>query len=82
MKKLLVSLCFLLAACSAQRTYVGESPFTINNWRIAVENRNVQRYELAYQYYSVALSSARTEPVILRIKSEMEALERTIQALR
>lgn len=82
MKKLLVSICLLLAACSTQQTYAGESPFTINNWRIAVENRNAQRFELAYQYYAVALSSARTEPVILRIKSEMEALERTIQAVR
>lgn len=82
MKKLLVLVCFLLMACSARQTYADESPFTIDNWRIAVENRNAQRYELAYHYYSVALSSARTQAVILRLKSEMEALERTIQAVR
>ncbi len=82
MKKLFVCLCFLLSACAAQSVYADESPFTVSNWQLAVENRNAERYELAYHYYSVALSSARTEPVILRIKSEMEALERTIQAVR
>ncbi len=82
MKKVLLVVCFLLCACSTSYSYVEESPFTISNWRLAVENRNAERYELAYQYYSNALSSARTEPVILRLKSEMEALERTIQAMR
>lgn len=62
--------------------YADESPFTVKNWQIALENRNAERYELAYHYYSLALSSARTQPVILRLKSEMEALERTIQAVR
>lgn len=82
MKKILLVFCFLLCACSTSYSYVEESPFTISNWQLAVENRNAERYELAYQYYSNALSSARTQPVILRLKSEMEALERTIQAMR
>ena len=82
MKKILLVCCFLLCACSTSYSYVEESPFTISNWQLAVENRNAERYELAYQYYSNALSSARTQPVILRLKSEMEAVERTIQAVR
>lgn len=82
MKKLFVCLCFLLSACATRSVYADESPFTVSNWQLAVENRNAERYELAYHYYSIALSSARTQPVILRLKSEMEALERTIQAVR
>ena len=54
----------------------------MSNWQLAIENSNAERYELAYQYYSNAISSARTEPVVLRLKSEMEALERTIHAMR
>ena len=82
MKKILLVCCFLLCACSTSYSYVEESPFTISNWQLAVENRYTEFYDLAYQYYSNALSSARTQPVILRLKSEMEALERTIQAMR
>ncbi len=82
MKKILVSLCLLLGACSSSQAYVGESPYTVSNWRLAIENRNADRYELAYHYYSLALSSAKTEAGILKIKSEMEALERVIQATR
>ncbi|HBV41369.1 hypothetical protein JBF11_02970 [Taurinivorans muris] len=82
MKKFFIAFCLCLSACSTSHTYIEESPFTMSNWRIAIENRNAERYELAYQYYSLALSSARTEPVILRLKSEMEALERTIHAMR
>lgn len=82
MKKILVSFCLLLCSCTTSYSYIEESPFTMSNWQLAVENRNAERYELAYQYYSNALSSARTEPVILRLKSEMEALDRTIKAMR
>lgn len=82
MKKFFIAFCLFLSACSTSHAYIEESPFTMSNWRIAIENRNAERYELAYQYYSLALSSARTEPVILRLKSEMEALERTIHAMR
>lgn len=82
MKKVLLVLCFFLCGCFTSYTYVDESPFAISNWRLATEYRNAERYELAYQYYSNALSYARTEPVILRLKSEMEALERVIKAMR
>ena len=68
MKKIFVSLCLLLGACTTSQAYVGESPYTVSNWRLAIENRNADRYELAYHYYSLALSSARTEAGILKIQ--------------
>lgn len=85
MKKLVIICCLLLGACTTSNYdfySTGESSFTMDNWRLAVENRKAERYELAYHYYSIALSSARAEPAVLKIKSEMESLERTIQAVR
>ncbi|MDE5682338.1 MAG: hypothetical protein K2I05_08460 [Mailhella sp.] len=80
MKKFFIAFCLFLSACSTSHAYIEESPFTMSNWRIAIENRNAERYELAYQYYSLALSSASTQPVILSLKSEIEDMKININA--
>lgn len=70
-----------LIACSKQ-VNIAESPFTIQNWKIAMENRTAQRYELAYHYYSIALSSAANKDSFNRIQLEMEEVERIMQTQR
>lgn len=73
------SLCFV--AC-ASKQFVAEDPFTLSNWKQALELRSQQRYELSFHYYSLALSSATSEAAIVQIKKEMEDLQRTIRAAR
>ncbi len=81
MKKLLIICIFLLGACS-KNVMVKENSQTLENWRVALEMRNAQRYELAYQYYSLALSSASTQNAIIQLKKEMEDTQRAIKSMR
>lgn len=78
---LLLTSTLLLCACGSKQ-FVAEDPFTLSNWKQALELRNQERYELAYHYYSLALSSATSEASIVQIKKEMEDLQRTIRAAR
>lgn len=74
----------LLSACSlhTNNTYVAEDPFTLSNWKQALELRNQERYELSYHYYTIALSSANSNAAIMQIKKEMEDLQRVIHSVR
>ncbi len=81
MKKLLLILVIFLGACKSSTT-VPEGPYTIDNWKVAKELREEERYELAYQYYSIALSSANDVETICQLKKEMEDLQRVIKSIR
>lgn len=61
---------------------VAEDPFTMSNWKQALELRNQERYELSYHYYTLALSSATSEAAIVQIKKEMEDMQRVIRSAR
>lgn len=81
MKKILFVLMFMLSACK-DNVPVAEAPQTMQNWRQAMEMRNAERYELAYHYYSLALSSATNENAVVQLKKEMEDMQRVIRAVR
>jgi len=83
MKKILVMLALVLtlSACRTNIT-VAEAPQTMQNWQQALEMRNAERYELAYHYYTIALSSATTENAVVQLKKEMEDLQRVIKSVR
>ncbi len=82
MKKLLICLSLFFMACGGENIMVAEDNFTLSNWKVAMEMRNAQRYELAYHYYGIALSSATSEPAIVQLKKEMEDMQRVIRAVR
>ena len=83
MKKIFIMFLFVfvLGACR-ENIMVAEAPQTMQNWKQALEMRNAERYELAYQYYSLALSSATSENAIVQLKKEMEDMQRVIKAIR
>lgn len=81
MKKILIILVLMLSACKSN-VAVLEAPQTMQNWKQAMEMRNAERYELAYHYYGIALSSAINENAIVQLKKEMEDMQRTIKAIR
>lgn len=73
----------LFSACIFKSNQiVAEDPFTLSNWKQALELRNQERYELSYHYYSLALSSATSEASIVQIKKEMEDMQRVIRSVR
>ncbi len=71
----------MMSACRTNVT-VAEDSHTLQNWKQAVEMRNSERYELAYHYYSIALSSATSEAGIVQLKKEMEDMQRVIKSVR
>ena len=81
MKKIFILLVLLLSACKSNIT-VNEAPQTMQNWKQALEMRNAERYELAYHYYGIALSSATSESAVVQLKKEMEDMQRVIKAIR
>jgi len=74
-------LCLSLAGCGAKYT-VPETGSALGNWRTARGYQAQGRYEMARQYYGLALANARTPDSQVALKQEIEAVERQIQAMR
>lgn len=72
----------LLAGCTTHVTTLPENAQTIASWQ---EARNFQaqgRYELAKQYYQLALAGARTPATQATLEREIEAVNRMLDTLR
>jgi hypothetical protein len=85
----LMLLCFVLvgflATClagCARYTAVPETGSTLSNWAIARGYQSQGRWEMARQYYVLAMADARTPDSQVALKQEIEAVERQIQTMR
>lgn len=76
------ALCVLLTGCSSKYTGVPETGSTLSNWTYARNYQAQGRYELARQYYVLAMADARTPDSQAALRQEIEAVERQIEALR
>lgn len=59
-----------------------ESGETMTHWTMARDFQAQERYELAKQYYTMALASARTVEAQEALRRELDAIGRTQQAIR
>ena len=84
MRTLLITLLFaaLLMGCTKHVTSLPESSQTIAAWRDARDYQAAGRYELAKQYFQVALASARTPDSQAALQREIEAADRVLQTMR
>lgn len=72
-----------LGGCSATRaTVTAEGAETIDNWTAARRYQAEGRYELAKQYYSPALASARTQSALEQLKRELFTVDLQIRTMR
>jgi hypothetical protein len=74
-------LTLVLTGC-AKYTAVTETGSTLSNWTIARHYQAQGRYEIARQYYVLAIADARTPDSQVALRQEIEAIERQIQAMR
>jgi hypothetical protein len=74
----------ILSAVSGCAKYTGlpETGSTLANWRTARNYQADGRFELARQYYVLALADARTPDSQIALRQELEAVERQIEAMR
>ena len=66
----------------ARVTSTPESSDTLARWQEARNYQAQGRYELAKQYYQIALAGARTPASQLTLKREIEAVNRMLDTLR
>ena len=71
----------LLLACSLGLTGC-EADETIDTWMAARRYQAEGRYELAKQYYSLALASARTQSALDQLQRELFSVDMQIRTLR
>ncbi len=87
-KKILVAFVFTTllvlggGACSTHLTSVPENSQTLQLWQDARNFQGRGRYELAKQYYELALAGARTVEIQRVLKREIEAVNRILEAQR
>ena len=79
---LILALVCLCCGCGTRYTAVPETSSTLRNWSIAREYQAAHRFEMARQYYVLALADARTPDSQWALRQEIEAVERQIQAMR
>ncbi|MDR2727373.1 MAG: hypothetical protein LBC10_05215 [Deltaproteobacteria bacterium] len=82
---LIFLLCLALAGCAkytAKYTTVPETGSTLSTWSIARGYQAQGRFEMARQYFVLALANARTPDSQTALRQEIEAVERQIQAMR
>ena len=70
-----------LTACS-QVAVTAEADETIDTWMAARRYQAEGRYELAKQYYSLALASARTQSALDQLQRELFSVNLQIQTMR
>lgn len=80
---LLLACALGLAGCAGTRTTVtAEADETIDNWMAARHYQAEGRYELAKQYYSLALAAARTQSALDQLKRELYTVDLQIRTMR
>lgn len=70
-----------LTACS-QIAVTAEADETIDTWMAARRYQAEGRYELAKQYYSLALASARTQSALDQLQRELFSVDLQIRTMR
>lgn len=79
---LLFVLMLFCSGCAQRLTTIPDSAEAMANWQTARNFQAQGRYELARQYYVVALAASRSPETQTVLKRELDATERMIQALR
>ena len=74
--------CAPLTGCGPRITVTPEGTETIDNWMAAKHYQAQGRYELAKQYYSLALASARTQSALEQLKRELFVVDLQIRTMR
>ena len=67
---------------SGQNVVIAETEETVNTWTMARRFQAEGRYELAHQYYSLALSAVRTQSALNMLKRELLAVDLQLRAMR
>lgn len=68
--------------CGTHVTSIPESSQTMASWQQARNYQAQGRYELAKQYYQIALAGARSIESQTALEREIEAADRMLQTLR
>ena len=71
-----------LTGCAPQISVTAEADETIDTWMAARRYQAEGRYELAKQYYSLALASARTQSALDQRQRELFSVDMQIRTLR
>ncbi len=80
---LVFSLCLLPACANSSKVVaVAESEETIANWQIAQGLQAEGRYELARQYYALALATALTKSAVSQIERALAGVDLQIKTMR
>jgi hypothetical protein len=77
----MIWLCMFFSGCT-RVTAVPESASTLNQWRIARGYQAQGRYELAKQYFTLALAGARSTVSQDELEQEIEVINRMLQTMR
>ncbi len=81
-------ICLMLTAlpagwgCGSRVTSMPETSQTVVFWRQARDYQAQGRYELAKQYYQLALAGSRSSETQAVLQREIEAADRMLQTLR
>lgn len=79
----LLAACALgLAGCAPHTSVTAEADETIDTWMAARRYQAEGRYELAKQYYSLALASVRTQSALDQLQRELFSVDLQIRTLR
>lgn len=68
--------------CARNLTHIPDSAEAIANWQTARNFLAQGRFELARQYYLVALAASHSPETQVALKDELEKVDRMIQAMR
>ncbi len=77
-----LALTAVLAGCGPSTVTTAETDETIHNWALARNFQAQGRYELAKQYYSLALSSVRTQSALDTLSRELGAVDLQLRTMR
>ncbi len=79
---LLLACALGLTGCASQTAVTAEADETIDTWMAARRYQAEGRYELAKQYYSLALASARTQSALDQLQRELFSVDMQLRTLR
>ena len=79
---IMMVLLYGLFGCASRAPDIPENAQTMASWQAAQMYRTQQRYDLAKQYYQIALSTAQTREAQAALVQELEAITRVIKTLR
>ena len=72
----------LAAGSTASFERISDTRATTHNWKLARDYERQMRYELARQYYLLALAACRSESAQAQLKRELESIDLQIRTMR